>query len=150
MDRHPEFQLLSRLSFPATGPPNPEGFQTGSLKGLSRVFEGFLKGSSADPCENPSKTLQRPFQRPLQRPLLKPFGNLSGVRESCCAGNESLEATTSTHKKITELIPKLFRFGTSSTQITESVSPNNSVRDSVILCSHFLSRPCNSRNNSVR
>ena len=36
---------------------------------------------------------------------------------------------------------KQFRFGNSSTQITEQNSPNNSVRDSVILCSHFLPRP---------
>ena len=41
-----------------------------------------------------------------------------------------------THKKITELTLKQFRFGNSSTQITEHNSQNNSVRDSVILCSH--------------
>ena len=46
-----------------------------------------------------------------------------------------------THKKITELIPKQFRFGNSSTQITEHNSQNHSVRDSVILCSHFLPGP---------
>ena len=33
-----------------------------------------------------------------------------------------------THKKITELIPKQFRFGTSSTQITEYNSHSNSVK----------------------
>ena len=55
--------------------------------------------------------------------------------------------STITHKKITELIPKQFRFGNSSTQITEYNSKNNSVRDLVILCSHFLPRPSNSRNN---
>ena len=55
-----------------------------------------------------------------------------------------------THKKITEPIPEQFRFGNFSTQITEDNSQNNSVRDSVILCSHFLPRPSNSRNTSVR
>ena len=44
---------------------------------------------------------------------------------------------TITHKSITELIPKRFRFGNSSTQITEYNSQNNSVRDSVILSSHL-------------
>ena len=53
---------------------------------------------------------------------------------------------TITHKKITKLIPKQFRFGNSSTQITEYNSNNNSVRDSVILCSHCLPRSSNSRN----
>ena len=53
-------------------------------------------------------------------------------------------------QKITEVLPKRFRFGNSSTQITEFNSQNNSVRDSVILCSHFLPRTSNSRNNSVR
>ena len=57
---------------------------------------------------------------------------------------------THTHKKITELIPKQFRLGNSSTQIAKCNSQNNSVRDSVILCSHFLPRPGNSRNKSVR
>ena len=53
-------------------------------------------------------------------------------------------------QKITKLIPKQFRFGNSSIRITEHKSQNNSVRDSVILCSHLLPRPSNSRNNSVR
>ena len=57
---------------------------------------------------------------------------------------------TITQKKITKLIPKQFRFGNSSVQITEYNSNNNSVRDSVILCSHCLPRPSDSRNNSVR
>ena len=35
---------------------------------------------------------------------------------------------TITHKQITELNPKRFRFGNSSTQITEHSSQNNSVR----------------------
>ena len=48
---------------------------------------------------------------------------------------------TITHKKITELIPELFRFGNFSTQITEYYSQRNSVRDSVILCSHLLPSP---------
>ena len=66
-----------------------------------------------------------------------------------CSSSESPQCTI-THKKITELIPKQFRFGNSSTQITEYNSQNNSVRDPEILCSHFLPRPSNSRNNSVR
>ena len=53
-------------------------------------------------------------------------------------------------KKITELIPKQFRLGNVSTQITEFHSQRNSVRDAVVLCSHFLPSPSNSRNNSVR
>ena len=57
---------------------------------------------------------------------------------------------TITHKKITKLIPKQFRFGNSSAQVTEYNSNNNSVRDSEILCSHCLPRPSNSRNNLVR
>ena len=57
---------------------------------------------------------------------------------------------TITHKKITKWIPEQFRFGNSTTQITEHNSKNNSVRDSEILCSHFLPRPSNSRNSSVR
>ena len=51
----------------------------------------------------------------------------------------------STHKKTTKLIPKQFRFVNSSTQIAEYDSQDNSVRDSAILCSHFLPRPSNSR-----
>ena len=54
------------------------------------------------------------------------------------------------HKRITKLIPKRFRFGNSSTKITEHNSHSNSVKDSVILCSHYLPRPINSRNKSVR
>ena len=61
-----------------------------------------------------------------------------------------LLCNTIAHKKITELIPKQFRFGNSSTQITEHNSQNNLVMDSVILCSHLLPRPSNSRKNSVR
>ena len=53
-------------------------------------------------------------------------------------------------KKITELIQKQFRFGNSSTQIIESNSQNNSVRDSPILSAHFLQSPSNSNNKSVR
>ena len=36
------------------------------------------------------------------------------------------------------------------TKITEDNSQSNSVRDSVILCSHYLTRRINSRNKSVR
>ena len=47
---------VSRLSFPATGPPDPgrvsEGSLKGSLKGFRRVLEGF------DPFRNPSETLR--------------------------------------------------------------------------------------------
>ena len=57
---------------------------------------------------------------------------------------------TIAHKRITKLIPKQFRFGNSSTKITEHNSHSNSVKDSVILCSHYLPRPINSRNKSVR
>ena len=46
-----------------------------------------------------------------------------------------------------EVIPKHFRFGNSSTHITEHNFQNNSIRDSVILCSHFLPGPSNFRNN---
>ena len=62
----------------------------------------------------------------------------------------SLVFYTITHKKITELIPKQFRFGNSSIKITEYNSHSNSVKDSEILCSHCLPRPINSRNKSVR
>ena len=48
------------------------------------------------------------------------------------------------------IIPKQFRFGNSSTKVTDYNSQSNSVRDSVILCSHYLPRPINSRNRSVR
>ena len=51
-----------------------------------------------------------------------------------------LPPETITHTEITELIPKQFRFGNSSTQITEYNSQNNSVRDLVFLCSHFFPR----------
>ena len=68
--------LQSRLSFPATGPPDPgrvsEGYQKGSLKGS---LKGFWRGQP----RTPSKTLQSP----LQRPLLKQFWNPSGVGGSC-------------------------------------------------------------------
>ena len=57
---------------------------------------------------------------------------------------------TTTHKKITELLPKQFRFGNSSTDITKLNAQNNSVRASVIHWSHFLLRPSNSGNISVR
>ena len=49
-------------------------------------------------------------------------------------------------KKITELIPKQFRFGNSFTEITE----NNSKENSVIQYSHLLPRLNNSSNKSVR
>ena len=48
---------------------------------------------------------------------------------------------TIAHKNITELIPKQFRFGNSSAKITEYDSMYYSVRDSVILCAHYLPRP---------
>ena len=47
---------------------------------------------------------------------------------------------TIAHNMITELIPEPFRFSNSSTEITEHNSQNNSVRDSVIHCSHDLPR----------
>ena len=55
-----------------------------------------------------------------------------------------------THTKITELIPELFWFGNSSTQITEDNSQYHSVRVSVVVCSHVLQRSSNSGNNLVR
>ena len=57
---------------------------------------------------------------------------------------------TITHKKMTELIPKQFQFNNSSTKNNTYNSQNNSARASVTLCSHFLPRPSNSRNISVR
>ena len=55
------------------------------------------------------------------------------------------------HKKTTELIPKQFRFGNPlPTKTTEYNSQSNSVKDLVILCSHYLPRPTNSRNKSPR
>ena len=63
----------SRLSFPATEPPDArrvsEGFQKGaqkgSLKGSRRVSEGFEKG----PELTPSKTLRKPFIDPFRDPF---------------------------------------------------------------------------------
>ena len=63
--------------------------------------------------------------------------------------SENKNLCTITHKNITELIQKQLWFGNSSTKITKSNSQNNSVRDSVFLCSHYLPRPRNSRNKSV-
>ena len=56
--------LDSRLSFPATGPPDPRraservsgvsaGVSEGCLKGFWRVFEGFLEGVLSWPLEDP-------------------------------------------------------------------------------------------------
>ena len=53
-------------------------------------------------------------------------------------------SSTITHRNVSESIPKQFRFGNSSTQITKYNSQNNSARDSVILYSHLLPRPSNS------
>ena len=92
-------------------------------------------------------------KRDLYEPLLTAMAQvLSSLIYNAPAKKKgaNLNSNTITHKMITELIPKQFRFGNSSTQITESNSQNNSGRDSVILCSHFLPRPGNSRNNSVR
>ena len=52
-------------------------------------------------------------------------------REEACAISAPL--TTIAHKRITELIPKQFRFGNSSTKITEHNSHSNSVKDSALL-----------------
>ena len=60
-------------------PRTPEGSQKGSLKGLSRVFEGFLKGSS-------SKTLLKPFRYQSETPSETLPGSGGPV-----AGSESLE-----------------------------------------------------------
>ena len=84
------------------------------------------------------------FSPEVQNTYFQRFGDL--WTENRDAPKTPNSTTTITHKKITELIPKQFRFGNSSTQITKYNSQNNSVRDSVILCSHFLPRPCNSRN----
>ena len=79
-------------------------------------------------------------------------GYLSGLifgRESDGLVQVARQQNTITHKNVTELIPKQFRFGNSSTKITEYNSHSNSVKDSVILCSRYLPRPINSRNKSV-
>ena len=88
----------SRLSFPATEPPDrrrvPEGFQKGSvkgsLKGFRRVVEGFWKAFR----RGQPRTLLKPFETPSETPsetpfetLLKPFWGPGSV-----AGNESLDA----------------------------------------------------------
>ena len=57
MNRY-ECILDSRLSFPATGPPDPvrvsEGFQKGSLKGSQKgSLKGFLKGFRRGPLLKP-------------------------------------------------------------------------------------------------
>ena len=70
----------------------------GFLKALW-LFEGVLKGPSADRYENPSKTLQRALQRPLQQPFKnaqKPFKNASETllgSAASVARNESLDPT---------------------------------------------------------
>ena len=57
-------------------------------------------------------------------------------RKACRPDKED----TIAHKKITELIPKQFRFGNVLTKITEDNSQNNSVSNLVILCSHHTTR----------
>ena len=85
--------LASRLSFPATGPPDPgrvsEGFLQGSLK-------GFLKGFRRGQPRTPSKILQKPFKTPFRDPFRDPFRNPSETLPGSggpVAGNESLEAS---------------------------------------------------------
>ena len=95
----------SRLSFPATEPPDPrrapEGFEKGVSEVVSEVVsEGFSKGfrrgprmipskTPLKPLQNPCKTLQRPFQRPPSQTLLGSGGFV--------AGNESLEKRETCH-----------------------------------------------------
>ena len=96
--------IESRLSFPATGPPRPgtdfkapgslthhefRRFLEGFSKGSRRRFEAVLKGPSADPFRNPSKTLQEPFRDPFRNP----FRNPSGVRGSCSRKWKSWQLT---------------------------------------------------------
>ena len=77
LDGSPLKTLESKLSFPATGPPDPrrvfEGFLKVSLKGS---LKGFLKGSRTCHPKDPSKPLLKRLQEPsktLQRPLQRPF-----------------------------------------------------------------------------
>ena len=72
--------LASRLSFPATDPPDPRRVSEGSLKGS---LKGLRKKGSA---EDPSKTLRKPFENPSDTPsetpsetLLKPFWGLGDL-----------------------------------------------------------------------
>ena len=87
----------SRLSFPATGPPDPgtdfkapgslthHRFDT-FLKGFRRVLEGVLKGFWRVLRLAPSKTL---LETPSETPSRNHFRNPSGVREFWCR-NERL------------------------------------------------------------
>ena len=68
--------LESRLSFPATGPPDPGNVSEGVSEG---VFEGSLKGFRRGP-------LLKPFQNPSETPSETLPGSGGSV-----AGNESLD-----------------------------------------------------------
>ena len=87
----------SRLSFPATGPPDPgrvsEGFQKGSPKGSLKVFEGLQKGFRRGPRQTPYKTLQKPFKNPSETPSETRSETLPGSGGPV-ARNESLEFST--------------------------------------------------------
>ena len=88
--------LNSRLSFPATDPPDPrrvseafqKGFLKGSLKGFRRVSEGFQK---LTPSKTLLKPLADPFENPSATPSETPSETLLGSGGSV-AGNESLDS----------------------------------------------------------
>ena len=85
--------VMSGLSFPATGPPDPgTDFKSPGKSNASsistpswRVFKGFLKafwrgfeGSSGWPLHKPSKTLQDAFRNPFRDPFKNPSETLLG------------------------------------------------------------------------
>ena len=81
--------LESRLSFPATEPPDARRVAEGSLKGSLKGFRRGQARTLQNPFKNPSKTLQRPLQRPFRDPFKNPSDTLLGSGGSV-AGNESL------------------------------------------------------------
>ena len=107
--------LASRLSFPATGPPDTgrvsEGFQKGSLKGFRRGLWRVLEGVSRGP-------LQKPFREPSETP-----SETLPVSGGPVAGNESLEAREPRTGKSPKMLPGALSRVLSEIRVLSGVLP---------------------------
>ena len=54
---------LTRLSFPATEPPEPRRFLKGSLEGFFEVSSYLSQPKDLNPFKTPSRTLRNPFKK---------------------------------------------------------------------------------------
>ena len=120
----------------AQTPTTPQRQEMGTLDpGTTYVFQ--IEVLVVGYCPGRQQHSHRPRSGHLGSAITYVFQNAPAVGGSVCPGHQQRHTCTyHCTKKMSEFTPKQFRFGNSSAQIAEYNSNNNSVRDSVILCSH--------------